>query len=98
MDGIRAILADEELCASDKLRKLIERSGNDLEAMVSQFPSSLGFYALAAQDEPLLNRLVHYFDLYREYIGLLVVQGIAIGEWRQVDPKSTAMIVSAVFE
>ncbi|MEP7288073.1 MAG: TetR/AcrR family transcriptional regulator [Chloroflexota bacterium] len=98
MTAIRAVLADTDLRATEKLTRLIELSGNDLEAMVSQFPSSLEFYALAARDKPLRIHLVHYFGLYQEYIEQLVAQGTADGEWRQVDPKSTAMTLIALFE
>ncbi len=95
---IKAILADENLRAAEKLMRLIEVSGSDLEEMVSQFPSSLEFYALAARDKLLRDHLIQYFDLYQGYIAQLVDQGIADGEWRQVDPQSTALTIITLFE
>ncbi|MEP7289535.1 MAG: TetR/AcrR family transcriptional regulator [Chloroflexota bacterium] len=95
---LKVILMDTNLGATDKLMQLIKLSGNDLETMVSQFPSSLEFYALASHDKPLRDHLVQYFAMYQDYIEQLVMQGIADGEWKKVDPKATALTIIALFE
>jgi len=98
MIAIRTVLENTELSASEKLAQLINLSANNLEETVSQFPTLPEFYALALHEEPLRDRLIHYFDLYQESIEQLVRQGIAAGEWRQIDPRSTAMTIIALFE
>lgn len=98
MIAIRTVLENTELSAPEKLVQLINLSANNLEETVAQFPTLPEFYALALREEPLRDRLIHYFDLYQTSIEQLVIQGIAAGEWRQIDPRSTAMTIIALFE
>ena len=96
--ALAILIAQKEISATGKLLMLAQQGGNDIESMATQFPSSLEFYALAAHDPVLRLRLVHYFDLYREAIQQLVEQGIANGEFAQLDARLTAQTIIALFE
>ena len=95
---LRAILAEQEQTATGKLIQLARLEGGDAESLLTQFPSSLEFYALAARETALLPRLQHYFSFYREAIQTLVAQGINSGEWVNANAIETADTIITMFE
>lgn len=97
--ALASLIAQTDMTATDRLLMLAKQSGTDTQAMAAQFPSSLEFYALAARDAALRERLAHYFGLYQEAVQKLVEQGITSGEWHaQVDARVTAQTIIALFE
>jgi AcrR family transcriptional regulator len=96
--ALASLIAQEGMSATEKLMTLARQSGTDTEAMAAQFPSSLEFYALAARDTALRERLIHYFGLYQDAVQKLVEQGTASGEWANIDARVTAQTIIALFE
>ena len=96
--ALRAIIDEPDHSATDRLMRIMRIGGADLEALAAQFPSSMEFYALAARDDHLRSHLTHYFELYQTLMQQLVAQGTANGEWKAVDPKSTADTIIAIIE
>lgn len=97
--ALASLIAQTDMTATDRLLMLAKQSGTDTQAMAAQFLSSLEFYALAARDAALRERLAHYFGLYQEAVQKLVEQGITSGEWHaQVDARVTAQTIIALFE
>jgi AcrR family transcriptional regulator len=77
--------------ASEKLRSIFQFSGAELQATM---PSPLEFYAMAARDEKLKQRLIVYFETYRQKIRALIQQGIDEGEFApwDADTLSTTLV------
>lgn len=84
--------------ASDKLMQLAQLLGQDLEQVAEQFPTPLEFYAQAARNETLTERLQVYFQAFDEQFVTLVKQGVAAGEFADVPAKETATTLGALFE
>ena len=84
--------------AVTKLTQLATITGENVEALASQFPSPLEFYALAARDDLLKEHLQDHFHSYREKIEALVAQGIADGELHDRNHTDAANTIMALFE
>lgn len=87
-----------EATAVAKLTQLASLTGQEIEAMASQFPTPLEFYALAAHEAALQTLLQTHFQSYETKITALVAQGIANGEFRDVNSSATAKTIIALFE
>ena len=91
------VVASEDT-AVNKLTQLATFTTEEVEALATQFPSSLEFYALAAREEGLQEVLKNHFEGYRQKITAIIEQGIADGEFRQVDANGVAKTIIALFE
>lgn len=94
LDGV---VASEETAVA-KLTQLATFTSIEVEALATQFPSSLEFYALAAREDGLQEVLKNHFDTYRQKIIAIIEQGMADGEFRLVDSNSVAKTIIALFE
>lgn len=81
-----------------KLTQLASFTGAGVEALATQFPTPLEFYALAAREDGLRTLLKEQFANYQQKVTDLVEEGMANGEFRQVDSASVAKTVIALFE
>lgn len=81
-----------------KLTQLANFTGAGVEALATQFPTPLEFYALAAREDGLRTLLKEQFANYQQKVTNLVEEGIANGEFRHVDSVSVAKTVIALFE
>jgi AcrR family transcriptional regulator len=95
-------LLDEVLVSAGtavaKLTQLATLTGAGVEALATQFPTPLEFYALAAREDGLKLLLNEQFVTYQQKVSTLVDEGIANGEFRQVDSASVAKTIIALFE
>jgi AcrR family transcriptional regulator len=82
----------ERLLAFDDL---VQRQYRDLGVPASLFWE---FYALALRERRARGLVRRYFAVIRERLEVLIGQGIAAGELRDVDPKTTALAILAVWE
>jgi AcrR family transcriptional regulator len=82
----------ERLLAFDEL---IQRQYRELGVPASLFWE---FYALALRERGARGLVRRYFAAIRGRLEALVAQGIAAGELRDVDPKTTALAILAVWE
>ena len=84
--------------AASRLRQLAETTASAVAEVTAQFPSSLDFYAMAARDDALITNLRQHFQGYQTRIASLVAEGIAAGEFREVDVDETAVAIISLFE
>ncbi len=96
--GLSQMLAEESASATDRLMRLGQQGGSELAGMMTRFPSPLEFYAQAMNNPALQALLVRFISRYRDLIEELVSQGIDSGEWRPVDPRTTADTLIALIE
>ncbi len=97
LDALNQML-NREGSVTSRLQTYIGLAGAELALMAAQFPSSLEFYALAARDTFLRERLSYYFAAYRERIQQLIQQAVETGEWETDAVDSAADAVIALFE
>lgn len=84
--------------AEAKLRQLGVVSATAVVEMTAQMPLSLDFYAMAARDEALLSVLSRHFASYETRIATVLADGVASGEFREVDVVETAVTIIGLFE
>lgn len=84
--------------AAIRLRQLAATTATAVAEVAAQFPSSLDFYAMAARDDALIATLRQHFQSYQTRIASLVAEGIAAGEFREVDVGETAVAIISLFE
>ncbi len=81
-----------------RLRGYTQQMATTLEQ--TQFLSAIAFefYAIAGRHATVRRALQHYFHTYAEVLARLIRQGIARGEFRSVDPDTTARTLIALYE
>jgi len=82
----------ERLLAFDDL---VQRQYRELGVPPSLFWE---FYALALRERRARALVRRYFGAIRERLEVLVAQGVAAGELRDVDPATTSLAILAVWE
>lgn len=78
-----------------KLKQLFSLATQEAE---TNMPQPLDFYALAARNNALKQRLVDYFEVYQQHIAELVRQGIEVGEFETTDPEGVAINIISFLE
>lgn len=94
---MEAILASD-ISAGAKLSQLAQLTGQAVEKWFVQFPHPLEFYAFAIRDTTLKNLMQQSFRIEEERLIRLVEQGIADGEFKEVDAGAIARTVIGIFE
>lgn len=97
LEGAADLLA-RQASAADKLLALASQLGQGVADLAQQFPSPHEFYVAAIRNEALTQILESYFIVYRQQLIDLVAEGMARGEWRTVDPATTAVTLMGLFE
>lgn len=92
-----AVLA-QKASAGARLLELTRMTGQAVETWFTQFPHPLEFYAVALRDTTLKTLLQDYFRADEEQLSALVAEGVANGEFRDVDSVETARTLTGIFE
>jgi AcrR family transcriptional regulator len=80
---------------TEKLRRIF---GIAQMAMLAEVPPPLEFYAMAARDPALMERMRHYVKTYQQRIVQVIQQGIDSGEFVPCDPQMTALNLMSFLE
>lgn len=80
---------------TEKLRRIFSIAQM---AMLAEIPPPLEFYAMAARDPALMERMRRYVDAYGQRIVQVIEQGIAEGEFAPVDARMTALNLMSFLE
>lgn len=83
---------------SEQLRGLTRQLVGSLDRMKPFHPIILEFYSIAGRRQDVRQVMSEGFDQYRALLAALIRQGIARGEFRQVDADSVAITHAALFE
>jgi AcrR family transcriptional regulator len=92
------MLQSYEGSISELLLLLTRFFAAEAEHMMNVVPIAFEFYALAARREDVRRSIKEYFRTYREALAALVQMGIERGEFREVNPLETAIVLSAIYE
>jgi len=83
---------------ADRLMDFFHGYALDIESMERLYPVFLEVYARASRHETVRRMLQRYLDAYVVELSKLVTEGIASGEFRQVDPDEIAMQLICLLE
>jgi AcrR family transcriptional regulator len=91
---LNMLLQSEEKAAT-KLENLFRLATQEAEA---NMPQPLEFYAVAARNDALKERMAGYFEAYHQRMVDLVQQGIEVGEFETSDPETVAINIISLLE
>lgn len=84
--------------ASERLVELSRRMSKEVERLSVLLPIWFEFYAVAARNEAVKPFVKRYFEEYRAALESVVQEGIASGEFREVDAAEAAVTIISLFE
>ena len=84
--------------ARERLLTLTRRLADQMKRLSLLLPIWFEFYALAARQKGVRQFFKQYFASYRAPLAALIQQGIARGEFREVDAEQAALAFIALFE
>lgn len=90
--------AESQEPVSTLLVSMTERLAEDLQWVGRLMPVAFEFYAIAARQKEVRRFLEEYFQDYRELLATLIRRGIERGEFRQVDARTVAIALCALYE
>lgn len=93
------VFIEAQLAGTDPAREKLRRIFGIAHLVGEEStPPPLEFYALAARDAALMDRMRRYVHDYQERIAQVIQQGIDSGELASVDPRMTALNLLSFLE
>lgn len=89
---------EREGTSSERLHALMTLIAESMDSFGAEFPEPLEFYALAAHQPDLLERLKQHFVVYKAHLTELIQQGIDAGEFHTGDAAHIANILIGAVE
>lgn len=99
--GIFQLLNDRKKkpqSAIDAINQFTEEAIRDYKRMLRLMPVAYEFLALAFRNKTVQKALSQYFKHFMDVLVPIIQQGIDSGEFRNVDPKETAIALGAIYE
>lgn len=84
--------------ASNRLLRYTERVIKDVNQLLHFAPIAYEFLSLAFRNKYFQNAFKHYLKKHLDILVPLIKQGIASGEFQDIDPKEAAIAIGAIFE
>jgi TetR/AcrR family transcriptional regulator, fatty acid metabolism regulator protein len=81
-----------------RLLLFARHSSSELEVLQRQLPIGFECYALAGRDETVRQHFRAFFCRAHEIVAALLEQGVAQGEFRDIDVEETATVLIAAHE
>ena len=94
---MREIIASD-VSAPRKIEALIEITVQDLGKMKPLMPILFEFWSLSLRKESVTQAIKRYYQRFLNLIESVIQQGIAAGDFRQVDVARASIMFGAVFE
>lgn len=94
---MREIIASD-VSAPRKIEALIEITVQDLGKMKPLMPILFEFWSLSLRKESVNQAIKRYYQRFLNLIESVIQQGIAVGDFRQVDVARASIMFGAVFE
>jgi AcrR family transcriptional regulator len=83
---------------ADRLAGFFHEYARDLARMARFYPIVMEFYARSCRHAPLRRAMQRHIDVYVAELAALVREGIASGEFRQVDAEEVALQLISLLE
>ncbi len=94
----RPLVDLQQTPARERLLQMMERSLADLQRFEWLLPVLYEFYALATRNRLVRKGIQRFYRGYLEVLAPIIEQGVARGEFRQLDARQAALAISAIFE
>lgn len=91
-------LLAQDISAYEKLDQLTQIVVDDLQQLQPLLSIYFEFIAFAMRNETVRMSMQEQFHKFLDFLILLIEQGIAVGEFRSVDTKETALMMGTIFE
>jgi AcrR family transcriptional regulator len=89
---------ETEGTATEYLQHYTERVVKDVSRMLRLMPLAYEFMSWAFRRKFVQDAFKLYINKYMEILVPLIQQGIDSGEFREIDPRSAAITIGAIFE
>jgi AcrR family transcriptional regulator len=91
-------LIDAPDSAGERLTAFMRATLGDIAGMRHLLPIGYEFMALAARRKAVRETIGNYYQRYQSLLSRIIRQGVDSGEFRQLDPEETAMLIIALAE
>ncbi len=95
---LQTLLTQNTLSVTERLMSYVEGTITLMEADGSMMNIAYEFYAIASRRSTIRDYLAGYFAEYRRVLQDLFAQGVASGEYAQIDISQTAITLIALLE
>ena len=95
--GLKALVT-LDAPATDRLLIATRGVADDIERISKLASVAFEFYAVASRQKRVRRFLREYFAGYRKLLAAIIKQGVDYGEFREVDPRETAITLIALYE
>ena len=84
--------------AADTINHFVDTVSKDVKIMLRLMPIAYEFLALAFRNKTVQKALKVYVNRYMNILVPIIENGIASGEFKEVDPKEVAIAMGAILE
>lgn len=86
------------MSATETVNHFVDTVAKDIRLMLRLMPIAYEFLALAFRNKTVQKALKVYVNRYMDILVPIIENGIASGEFKEVDPKEVAIAMGAVLE
>jgi len=87
-----------KMSSTDIINRFVDTIAKDIKLMLRLMPIAYEFLALAFRNKTVQKALKVYVNRYMNILVPIIENGIASGEFKEVDPKEVAIAMGAVLE
>jgi len=87
-----------KMSSTDIVNRFVDTIAKDIKLMLRLMPIAYEFLALAFRNKTVQKALKVYVNRYMNILVPIIENGIASGEFKEVDPKEVAIAMGAVLE
>jgi len=87
-----------KMSATETINLFVDTVAKDIKLMLRLMPIAYEFLALAFRNKTVQKALKVYVNRYMNILVPIIENGIASGEFKEVDPKEVAIAMGAVLE
>ena len=86
------------ISATEAINLFVDTVSKDIKIMLRLMPIAYEFLALAFRNKTVQKALKVYVNRYMDVLVPIIENGIASGEFKEVDPKEVAIAMGAILE
>jgi len=87
-----------KMSSTEIVNRFVDTVAKDIKLMLRLMPIAYEFLALAFRNKTVQKALKVYVNRYMDILVPIIENGIASGEFKEVDPKEVAIAMGAVLE
>jgi AcrR family transcriptional regulator len=91
-------MVDSNESATERLMQFADRTSEDVKRMLRLMPLAYEFMGWAFRKKFVQEAFKLYINKFMDILVPVIQQGVDTGEFRDIDPKATAITLGAIFE